>query len=420
MKISVIIPIYNMGEYLEECLDSVVRQTLIEIEIICINDGSTDHSLSILKKYEKKYDNIVIVDQKNMGVAAARNKGLDIAKGEYVNFMDPDDYYPDSRVLEDLYRLAGEHNVMVCGGSRVKVIDGELITRFEGAHLIFTENKIYDFRDYQSQYGFTRFIFSLKMLRENAVYFPLYIRYEDPPFFVKAMLCAGKFYGFSRVSTVHRVGHKRLVLNERIVTDVMKGLLDLLLISKEHNLAILHARVVKNINIDYYSFFAKGIVTKSKMSMELIKKINHEMDEELLGIAESPYLNAPQFDYQKVIKKTNDMKNRHLSEMKQFEKIIIYGAGNIGKSMINYLSKETDINIAGIAVTNRDNNLSIINGVSVDQIDDLAVNYDNTLFVVAVMSHLQNAILDELKKRNIEHYLLLTQADIELIELYYE
>lgn len=92
MKISTIIPVYNAEEYICRCLDSVLEQNIQPQEIICVDDGSTDHSLEILKNYEIKHDNIHVLTQKNCYAGVARNKGLEIAKGEYVHFMDADDY----------------------------------------------------------------------------------------------------------------------------------------------------------------------------------------------------------------------------------------------------------------------------------------------------------------------------------------
>ena len=91
-KISLIIPVYNVEKFLRECLDSVVNQTMRDIEIICINDGSTDGSLDILKKYAAKDDRIIVINQTNGWLSAARNSGLKIARGEYIQFVDSDDY----------------------------------------------------------------------------------------------------------------------------------------------------------------------------------------------------------------------------------------------------------------------------------------------------------------------------------------
>lgn len=109
-KVSVILPIYNMSQYLRECLDSVVRQTLKELEIICVNDGSTDNSLEIIEEYAAKDERIVIITGPNGGYGKAMNKGLDRATGEYVGIVEPDDYV-SLTMFEDLYRIAVENQL---------------------------------------------------------------------------------------------------------------------------------------------------------------------------------------------------------------------------------------------------------------------------------------------------------------------
>ena len=92
VKVSIIVPVYNVEEYLSKCLDSCIGQTLYDIEIICINDGSTDSSLQLLHKYAAVDPRIKVIDQKNSGVAVARNAGLSAANGNWIMFLDPDDY----------------------------------------------------------------------------------------------------------------------------------------------------------------------------------------------------------------------------------------------------------------------------------------------------------------------------------------
>ena len=109
-KISVIVPIYNVEEYLEKCLDSLVNQTLKDIEIILINDGSPDNSEAIVKKYLKKYKEKIIYHKKeNEGQGIARNYGIKLAKGEFISFVDSDDYI-DLTMLEKLYNKAIKEN----------------------------------------------------------------------------------------------------------------------------------------------------------------------------------------------------------------------------------------------------------------------------------------------------------------------
>lgn len=102
IKVSIIVPIYNVEKYLKRCLDSLVNQTLNDIEIICINDGSTDGSLEILEEYRRRDDRIVIINQENSGQSVARNRGIDVAKGEYIGFVDSDDWVSED-YFEKLY-----------------------------------------------------------------------------------------------------------------------------------------------------------------------------------------------------------------------------------------------------------------------------------------------------------------------------
>ena len=105
IKVSVVIPVYNTYKYLPECLESVINQTLADIEIICINDGSTDFSSKILEEYASKDKRIKIISQNNQGVSCARNRGLEIARGEYIYFLDSDDKITLT-ALEELYDIA--------------------------------------------------------------------------------------------------------------------------------------------------------------------------------------------------------------------------------------------------------------------------------------------------------------------------
>lgn len=113
-KVSIIVPIFNMGDVLERCIDSLLAQTLADIEIIAINDGSTDHSLDILQRYED--ERLIIVDQPNSGVSAARNAGIALANGAFIGFVDPDDWVaPDMFAM--LYETAfqDDADIVMCG-----------------------------------------------------------------------------------------------------------------------------------------------------------------------------------------------------------------------------------------------------------------------------------------------------------------
>lgn len=114
-KISVIVPIYNVEKYLENCINSIIVQTLEDIEIILINDGSTDKSYEIINKYKAIDSRIIVINKKNSGVSAARNSGLKVSRGEYIAFIDSDDWI-EQNMLEKLYKLGKKYNseVVAC------------------------------------------------------------------------------------------------------------------------------------------------------------------------------------------------------------------------------------------------------------------------------------------------------------------
>ncbi len=114
--VSILVPVYNTSKYLEKCMDSLVNQTLREIEIICVNDGSTDNSLEILEQYAEKDPRVIIVNKPNGGLPSARNAGIERATGEYLGFVDSDDYV-EVTMFEKMYKTATKNSseVVVCG-----------------------------------------------------------------------------------------------------------------------------------------------------------------------------------------------------------------------------------------------------------------------------------------------------------------
>ena len=208
IDVSVIIPVYNAEAYLRRCLDSVANQTLRNIEILCVDDGSTDTSTAILGEYAAKDSRVKVLAQDNAGPGAARNRGMQMASGGYLAFMDADDMFPDMEVLADLMNVVRREGAKVCGGGLEELLpNGSVRKSFSGiaSHLVFSKEGFVDFRDYAYDYGYTRFIYSAEMLRSNGIEFPRYRRFEDPPFMVKALAAAGSFYAIARPTYRYRV-----------------------------------------------------------------------------------------------------------------------------------------------------------------------------------------------------------------------
>ena len=115
-KVSIIVPVYNVEKYLRKCLDSLINQTLKDIEIICINDGSTDKSLEILEEYKNRDSRIILLNQENSGQSIARNNGIKKATGEYIGFVDPDDWVENNMIKCLIDEIKSEKVDLVTSG----------------------------------------------------------------------------------------------------------------------------------------------------------------------------------------------------------------------------------------------------------------------------------------------------------------
>lgn len=280
-NISVIMPIFNMGLYLREALDSVINQTLKNIELICINDGSTDNSIDILNEYASKYDYIKIINKENAGVAAARNDGINAANGEFLFFLDPDDWLPDNDVLKDLFEAAKLNHVSICGGNFVEHASGYINTNWTGVNskYTFTKSGIKYYKDYQFDYGWVRFIYKRNLLIDNSIYIPKVTFFEDPQFFVRIMSVADKFYILNRPTYCYRSGHHSYALSYTKVVDLIKSMTVIVNIANEYGYTDLIKLEEYRLCHDY--------------SVEIVKylkfKENHELKTALRELNKSLY-----------------------------------------------------------------------------------------------------------------------------------
>lgn len=182
-KVSVIIPVYNTEKYLTKCLESACQQTLADIEIICINDCSTDNSLQILQEFAEKDRRIKIIEfTENKGAAAARNTGIEAATGEYTAFLDSDDYI-DLDFYEKLYCAAAEANADCAKGNYKDAVTGYVDP--------LLNQKI---EEYQTNfaYAYCSAIFKRAVIQNNAIKFPVLIDMEDPVFTLNFALLMNK------------------------------------------------------------------------------------------------------------------------------------------------------------------------------------------------------------------------------------
>lgn len=257
-KVSVIIPVYNGEKQIEQCIRSLQDQTMQDLEIICVDDGSTDSTSQIIQQLQKEDTRIKYLNQNNSGAGIARNLGIDNATGEYIGFIDSDDEYADSNVLEALYNTAIEKNVLVCGGSWQ--CDGDAR---EDNKRVFKEDKLLSYREYQFDFGFQRFIYQNNLIKK--LRFPRYRVYEDPVFLAKVMDKAELFYALKK-KTYHYSGSHNTFLPLDKTIDNIKGLTENLIFSSEKKYELLHRNNYERL-ITTASYFAENNLISSDVCL---------------------------------------------------------------------------------------------------------------------------------------------------------
>lgn len=214
IKISVVMPIYNAAEYLHAALDSVVSQTLGDIEIICVDDGSTDRSLDVLKNIQKTDGRVRIITENNAGPSIARNKGLFRARGEYVIFLDADDFYEPS-LLEKMYQRATEDglDIVIAKFDLYNERKAKFESNISSDHSeLFKNNRVVsasEFPDYifqcTSGYVWNK-LYRRSFLNDNELSFDPEVRvFEDTCFVMSSLAVAGRIGKVSEVLMHHRV-----------------------------------------------------------------------------------------------------------------------------------------------------------------------------------------------------------------------
>ena len=228
-KISVIVPVYNVEKYLSECLDSIINQTLKEIEIICVNDGSKDNSLSILKEYASKDKRIKIIDKENEGLGYTRKVGLENANGEYILFCDSDDYYAELTAFEELYNHIEKLKVDVVIFGFIQKNEIDNLIDYRSNYNIYPQKEVFSYLDIDNIF-LTEVMTWLKIYSKKFLdnydnwYFPKHTFYEDNPFHYQ-ILFRSKLSYLNKYFYVYRIRQNSIMTiknNEKKISDSLK------------------------------------------------------------------------------------------------------------------------------------------------------------------------------------------------------
>jgi glycosyltransferase involved in cell wall biosynthesis len=399
--VSVIIPTYNVSKYLGECLDSVLQQSLREIEIICVEDGSADDTLDVIKKYSAADSRVKLICYgANKGTAYARNRGLEYAKGKYIYFLDADDLIkPD--IFSKLVRQA-EINKTDCIYFDSELWDeehiGNLKLQFE---LPDAENKIFTGEDFFSllmkHEAYTGSVWRQFWRREylisNQLQFPEGMLAEDADFSVKAMLLMGRCMCRNESLHIYRRhgGTMSTDLSPRKAISLFKIYCNLL---KFWN------RYVFSDEANRY--FEDFLNMRLDHARRLYMRNKKEVSENDFEAGLERYLfhvllsNSTRGE-------TVKLKSEEILELRSAEEVIVYGAGNYAVDVVAALENQ-EIPVTAIAVTQKHANTTTINDLPIYELEELKKCHSSAVVVIGVKNKKnREEIIESLREINIRH-----------------
>lgn len=221
IQLSIIVPVYNVEHYVDKCLQSIIKQYNDNLEIILINDGSTDDSVRKCEKYCEQYEYIHLFNQKNGGLSSARNQGIRQSRGEYLFFLDSDDYMKENVIAELLHIISKTNKDIILGKK-------DLYIEKTGEHIVSVVDyakyekeeesfKIYEDLIINEPFYFTASMLAVKrdFLHENKLYFKEGIYHEDELWIMHIFLCARSVEFFDKSIYCYRVGREGSIIQTR-------------------------------------------------------------------------------------------------------------------------------------------------------------------------------------------------------------
>lgn len=416
MKVSIIVPVYNSEKYVAECLDSILKQTMKELQIICVNDASTDSSREILEKYAKKDQRIMIVDnEQNGGLSFARNRGMEKATGEYIYFLDSDDsIVPEA--MEELYNRAQELDTDVIFFDSEMTVEGDLISedkRLFCAKKNYGENNVYRgielarkmqlCNDYRVPVWLQ--FWKRAFVERAGLQFYDRLIYEDELFTYLSLMQAERVACVAKTYHIYR-RHSDTITMGKIKPDYIKSML--IIIQEITSYWNGH----QGVEIDGIS--NKIIRGLEWQINEFLKKMPETVEElQQLWGEESIYSHYLGIIYRPVAEqRTNEAETenrlfteQNLVKLATADRRYIYGAGKFARSYIRYL-KELGILFDGIIVTDRENNPDELEGIKIYDLAELKRCKEKYEVLIGVSKKYAKEVEQTLIDNSIEQYVI--------------
>ena len=395
-KVSVVVPVYNVEEYLAACLESITNQTYTDLEILCINDCSTDNSRVVLKEYQQKDARVIILDnEKNGGLAHTRNVGFGKAAGEYILFVDSDDVIA-SDLVESCMKVAADSD-MVCfdyrqGTSGQNVIDRQYAYKMKDG--------LYAAEDYFTEAVRTESIifsawskfFNRRFLMENQIRFYEGILYEDMLFSFQCFMKAKKIYSLNRKLYDYRIRETSIMtagVNGKNIESYIISICELMKLylnndfSGEMNRAV--ERYIRKVGREYISVYRKW--ADQEFTPVLLQdnpkylKLYRTFSELFIHAGKPLYISPEQVE-----------------KIRQYQYVILYGAGDIARSTIEILD-QYDIAVYGIAVSDLHGNKKSLLGNPIRELQEYHEIREKCLVLIGTVPRYYSEIHKKLQEQ---------------------
>lgn len=389
MKLSIIIPVYNVEDYLSDCLNSVLNQNIDDYEIICVEDKSTDSSKRILEEYASKYMNIkIIYHSRNRGLSSARNTGISHAQGEYIQFVDSDDMIKPN-VCGQLYEIAKENNADdVIFNLYFLNSDNECYReqkKYPTFPNMYTGKQILcKYQDFNiSKPETVRHFLKKEFLLTYNLSFYEGIIHEDILFYFMVLMKAQRVVDINAEYYIYRQRHESICWGQKedSASSLMVCLINICSYWMTNSFSSEENRYIYEfIKTVYISYLNRKCIQDST---KLLGQEKEQLIQKIIKLNVSKDISFKDFDIEKL--KTN-------------RKIIIYGAGAVAKTVLTYLN-EKKISVLYIAVTDSTCNPTIVDGVPVKAIRELK-EYTDAIVVIGTGQQFYEEITNTLNKYN--------------------
>lgn len=282
--VSIIMTTYNAEKHIDESLQSALAQDIGNLELLCVDGHSTDQTIKIIRAYGERDSRVKLVFQERAGIGAAKNHGIEHACGEYITFLDADDFYVESTALKRMYETCEHEGVSICGAFRSTLfmdgrVEDEPLHRNDCTSDMKNVRLKYKNRPYD--YHFHSYLYKREMIINSDARFAEVKAYDDTHFFIRAMIQAKEFCVVPVELYRYRCGPPYDWDMER-ANDAIVALTDQLRLTKAENLAVLHWLTLQRINYEYGSIFVKNILAGD---FELLKNLvvaNQEIDPDMI------------------------------------------------------------------------------------------------------------------------------------------